>query len=304
MTSTGYLHPLYALSLNKVGEPIELPTSKGWILKRPIPETAAFDGMGCYPIFMCENWSALEKDLDWVGTQLVSLSLVTDPFGKYEPQELSRYFKDVARPYKEHFIIDLQRRPQEFVASHHQRNAKKALEIVKVEIFEEPIHLLDEWDSLYKNLIERHAIKGLARFSRETFARQLSVPGIVAFRASARDRTVGMLLWYIQDEVGYYHLGAYSPEGYELKASYALFWTTLKYFADFELRWLNLGSGAGIQGNENDGLTRFKHGWSTGTRKAFFCGRIFDPLKYGEIVSMRNFRNTNYFPAYRADEFI
>jgi hypothetical protein len=260
--------------------------------------------MGCYPIFTCENWSSLEKDLDWVGSQLVSLSLVTDPFGKYNQQELQQYFKDIARPYKEHFVIDLKRQPEEFVAKHHQRNAHNALKMVKVEICPEPIRILGEWDSLYNNLIERHNIKGITKFSHNAFAKQLSVPGIVAFRAVVDDKTVGMLLWYIQCDIGYYHLGAYSPEGYKLKTSFALFWRLLEYFKDMGLRWLSLGAGAGAQGGKNDGLTRFKRGWSTETRTVYFCGRIFDLKKYQEIISLRNLGNTNYFPAYRADEFL
>lgn len=303
MSNSGYLHSLYALSLNEFGEPVELPASKGWILKRPIPRTVEFDGMGSYPIFMCEDWSRLEKDLDWVGSQLVSLALVTDPFGRYTQPELLRYFRDLARPYKEHFVVDLQRRPEEFVTGHHQRNAKKTLETVNVEICAEPIIFLDEWDSLYKNLIERHNIKGIARFSRESFARQLSVPGIVAFRAIVEDRTVGMLLWYIQGDMGYYHLGAYSPEGYQIKASFALFWTLIKYFADSGLKWLSLGAGAGSHNDGQDGLTRFKRGWSTGARTAYFCGRIFDPKKYREIVITSGVPATNFFPVYRLGEF-
>ena len=302
MSNSGYLHPLYPRSLIEFGEPVQLPASKGWILKRPIPRTSEFDGMGCYPIFMCEDWSCLEKDLDWVGTQLVSLSAITDPFGRYTKLELLQSFKDIARPYKEHFIIDLQQPPEKFVSAHHQRNALKALQRVKVEICAEPITFLNEWISLYQFLIERHNIKGITSFSKEAFARQLTVPGVVAFRAIAEDRTIGMVLWYIQGPIGYYHLGAYSSEGYELKASFALFWILLKYFADFGLHWLSLGAGAGVEGDKNDGLSRFKRGWSTGTRTTFFCGRIFDPIKYEEIVSTRKLINTNYFPAYRAGE--
>jgi len=303
MSTFGYLHPSYPQSLIDFGEPIELPASKGWILKRHIPGTSLFDGMGCYPVFMCENWSLLEKDLESVGSQLVSVALVTDPFGHYTQQELSQCFKDVARPYKEHFVVDLQRRPEEFVSRHHQRNSKKALEIVRIEICREPIKILDEWDTLYRNLIERHNIKGLTRFSRESFAKQLSVPGITAFRAMYENQTVGILLWYITDETAYYHLGAYSSEGYQRNASFAFFWTLLKYFANIGLRWLSLGAGAGINGINSDGLTRFKRGWSTETRTAYFCGRIFDLLEYQKLVSIRNINKTIYFPAYRADEF-
>jgi len=303
MKNSGYSHPLYSQSLGKFGEPLELPASQSWILKRPIPGTSQFDGMGCYPIFACEDWSGLEKDLAWVGDQLVCLSLVTDPFGGYNRQDLTKWFKDIARPYKEHFVVDLQQRPEEFVAAHHQRNTRKALKVVTVEICTEPLQYLNEWVYMYNNLIERHDIIGITKFSRDVFATQLSVPGLVAFRAVVDDKTVGMLLWYIQGNVAYYHLGAYSPAGYKLNASFALFWTTLGYFAQTGLTWLGLGAGAGTLGDENDGLSRFKRGWSTGTRTAYFCGRIFDPKKYQEIVEARGIPPTEFFPAYRSGGF-
>jgi len=303
MNSYGYLNHLYPLSLIEFGKPLELPASKGWILKRPIQGTSEFDGTGCYPIFVCKDWDSLEEDLDWVGSQLISLSLVTDPFGRYNQHDLMKCFKDVARPYKEHFVVDLQQHPEDFVSAHHQRNAHKALKVVEVDICTMPIKYLDEWVSLYNNLIERHNITGITKFSADAFAKQLGVPGIVAFRASFNDKTVGMLLWYVQGNVGYYHLGAYSPDGYKLNASFALFWTLLDYFANQGLQWLSLGAGAGTQGDVNDGLTRFKRGWSTGVRTAYFCGRIFDQKKYQEIVKAKGIPPTNFFPAYRHGEF-
>lgn len=300
----GYLNPLYAQSLNDFGEPMELKYSGGWILKRPILRTSNFDGMGCYPIFACRNWDGLRQDLKQLSEskRLVSLSLVTDPFGEYTHTDLSRYFKDLAKPYKQHFIVDLSRPKREFVDAHHQHNARKALKLVEIETCDTPEQYLDEWVALYGNLIERHNIKGVARFSRSAFEAQLQVPGIVAFRASRDGVPVGMLLWYIQEEVGYYHLGAYSPEGYKLNASFALFWTLLDYFASMGLKWLSLGAGAGVHGNEEDGLTRFKRGWSTGVRTAYFCGRIFDAEKYERLSQARGILGTTYFPAYRSNE--
>jgi hypothetical protein len=302
MNDSGYLHPLYAQSLIEFGQPLKLPDSLGWILKRSIPGTSNFDGTGCYPIFACENWAYLGRDLDWVADQLVSLSLVTDPFGAYSQRDLLGCFHDIAIPYKEHFVVDLQQQPQEFVDSHHQRNAHKALKTIKVEVCIEPIKFLDDWVLLYDNLIQRHDIKGIARFSRESFMRQLTVPGVVAFRAVFDNQTIGMSLWYVQDEVAYYHLGAYSNEGYDRKASFAIFWLLLEYFSMKGLHWLSLGAGAGIRGDKSDGLTRFKQGWSTGTRTAYFCGRIFDHEKYQEILSKQKIGNTHYFPAYRVNE--
>lgn len=91
--------------------------------------------------------------------------------------------------------------------------------------------------------------------------------------------------------------------GYELGASFALFSYSLDYFARLGLEWLSLGAGAGAGPGAESGLTRFKQGWSTGVRTAYFCGRIFDEQKYQEIVRSRGATATEYFPAYRAGEF-
>jgi hypothetical protein len=50
-------------------------------------------------------------------------------------------------------------------------------------------------------------------------------------------------------------------------------------------------------------LSRFKRGWATGTRTAYFCGRIFDRANYREITRASGCMATDYFPAYRQGEF-
>ena len=88
--------------------------------------------------------------------------------------------------------------------------------------------------------------------------------------------------------------GAYSDTGYELRASFALFWVAIEYFAATDLQWLNLGAGAGVR-NSKDGLTRFKRGWSNGTRTAYFCGRIFDRAKYLKVTRSKGLSRATIF---------
>lgn len=299
----GYLHPLYAGSLSEYGTPRQLKRSGAWILQRQVPGFPYFDAMWTYPLLSCLNWRKLHLDLDELQGQLVSISAVTDPFGEYDLAYLQRCFKDVATPFKQHFIVDLGLPLESFVNPHHRRNAKKALEELTVEQCVNVEDYLDDWVGLYSNLIERHDIKGIAAFSRNSFAGQFKVPGLVAFRAVSNGETVGMLLWYIQNKIGYYHLGAYSPHGYELGASFALFWVAIQRFAESGLQFLNIGAGAGAGNDGADGLTRYKKGWSTGTRTAYFCGRILDHQKYREIMQAKQIPVTNFFPAYRLGEF-
>lgn len=298
----GYAHQNYAASLMEFGALHELSRSGGWILKRKIPGFPHYDAMGCYPLFACQNWSHISCDLDDIAKDVVTLSLVTDPFGNYTRPFLQNCF-DRVFTFKEHFIVDLNLPVKDVVTKHHRYYARKSLQDVSVECCTDPVQFTDEWVELYGNLIKRYHLRGIKSFSPKAFALQLSVPGIVMFRACAGDVVVGAHLWYHQGEVGYSHLLALSPHGYDLMASYALYWSALDYFAG-KVRWLDLGGAAGIEVDSTSGLDSFKKGWSTGTKTAYFCGRIFDHAHYREITEAMGINNTEYFPAYRTGEFV
>jgi hypothetical protein len=298
----GYSHSRYAEALKEFGAPRHLYRSGGWLLERSAPGTSYRDAMGCYPLFACDDWSTLDQDLDELGDELVSVALVADPFGDHDPELLQKCFPDRVIPFKEHLVTDLSQTPDSFIDAQHRRKARRALERLKVEDCADPLRFVDDWNNLYANLIKRHRIQGLTAFSAASFKAQLAVPGISMFRATHDGETAGMTLWYADRGVAYYHLGAYSDLGYELEASFALFRHVLDYFANHGMRWLNLGAGAGLA-NEADGLTRFKRGWATGTRPAYFCGRIFDRFKYEEAMNARHIAPSDYFPGYRKGEF-
>lgn len=297
----GYLHPGYVAALAEQGAPRALPQSGGWVLARAIPGSDRHDAVGCYPLFTCRRWDLLAGDVAELAGDLVSLALVTDPFGDYDAALLARCFPDHCVAYKEHFVTDLRQADGIVVARHHQRNLRRARLAVEVEVCPRPAEHLDAWVALYATLSRRHGIRGAAAFSRASFAEQLAVPGVVALRALHGGATVGMTLWYEHGEVAYYHLGAYSDVGYAHGAAFAIFATALDHFRG-RVAWLALGAGAGVTGNDEDGLTRFKRGWATGTRTAYFCGRVLDRVAYDALVASRVAAagSPNYFPAYRA----
>src|SRR2546428_11489081 len=107
MTETGYLHPGYAESLAEFGVPRPLPRSGGWILVREISGCSTRDATGCYPLFVCRNWSQLHDDLNDLRSDIVCLLIVTVPSGEYDVSYLRQCFPDVVRPFKEHFMVDL-----------------------------------------------------------------------------------------------------------------------------------------------------------------------------------------------------
>lgn len=300
---TGYIHAGYANSFQEFGVPIKLTQSQGWALKRQIAGTPYCDAMTCYPLLVCQNWDMLGADLDDLEGDLVSIAVVTDPFGDYDETLLKQAFLHKVIPFKTHFIIELAENPENYISRHHRRYARKALRSVTVEICEHPIDFLDDWITCYQTLIERHHIRGIARFSPSSFSKQLQVPGLTMVRASYQGQTVGIILWCSHQNIGYYHLGAYTALGYQLKASFALFWQSIIYFSDLGFTHLNLGAGAGISREATDGLSRFKRDWSNDTRLAYFCGRIFDCNRYETLATSKNAQDDTYFPIYRKGEF-
>jgi hypothetical protein len=301
VSASGYLHRGYADSFAEMGTTRELSHCGGWLVERVIPGSDFLDAMGCYPIFACRQWTSLPLDLTPLADQLVSLSLVADPFGEFTEDDLGRWF-DLVRPYKQHYVTDLSRWVDHRMPRRHRRNTASALESVQLETCSEPLHMLEDWITLYDQLIERHGITGIKAFSRESFRKQLGVPGLVMFKASADGHVVGLHLWYVQGDVAYGHLGATSARGYELMTSYALYWYAIEQLRGC-VRWLDLGGEPDVsEAGSRDGLRQFKKGWSTGVRQAYLCGRIFQPDVYARLVSRNGIGSTSYFPGYRRSE--
>jgi hypothetical protein len=299
---TGYRSFEYAHSLAEFGTPRHLAHCDGWVLERPIRGTSSRDATGCYPLFSCRDWSALGADLAELRGDLVCVSLVTDPFGRYDLQALQDCFPDKCIPFKPHLVADLRRAPREFVSKHHRYYARRALALVDIERCRNPEAHLDEWVALYDALIARHQLRGVRAFSREAFRGQLATPGIAMIRARCDGETVGAHLWMLQDGIGYSHLAASSTRGYEMNVAYALYWSALELFAE-EARWIDFGAGAGLSAADADGLTQFKRGWANETRPTFFCGRVLDQTRYQAATAAHRADATGYFPAYRAGEY-
>ena len=299
--SVAYRSREYAESLGEFGEPLRLARSDGWLIRRPIPGTGARDAMGPYPLFSCADWPALQDDLAALDGELVAVSLVADPFGDFEPESLREAFPDLMEPFKEHHVVDLTVAAESAVKKQHRYYARRALKSLDVELVDPPSAYVDEWTALYSVLAGRHGLTGIKAFSRAAFAHQLSVPGVALLVAREGDEIVGAHIWYRDGDVVYSHLAATNARGYELSASYALYWSAIERFRE-DARWLDLGAGAGAQGGSAGGLDAFKSGFATGTRPAYLCGRIGDRPVYEEIVRAVGSAAEGYFPAYRAGE--
>jgi len=299
----GYAHPGYALSLREFGEPRELPRCGGWILVRPIPGTPFKDAMGCYPLFACRDWTRLHEDLEQVGSDLVSLVLVTDPFCGLTQSDLEHCF-DLVKPFKTHYVADLNF-PTQCIAGKQQRyDARRALREMNVEICTAPARYLDDWMRLYNHLIARHGIKGISTFSRKCFEMQLNLPGMLMLLGRRDEEIIAAQLLLISNDVAYGHLSAFTEKGYEIGASHGIHWTVLGYCGQRGIHYFDVGGTPGIRENPRDGLAKFKAGWSNDRRIVYLCGHIFDREKYDSLPREHRVTDSDFFPAYRGNTSI
>jgi hypothetical protein len=297
--ATGYLHPSYAGSLSEWGTPRSLSHAASWAIEREIPGSTRVDAAGCYPLMACGHWESLVEDWQASARDWVSFTAVPDPLGAPGESVLRRIFRDHVRPFKTHYVVELERWTGPSKAQHRTR-VRLAAPRVDTEVTPARPELLEQWCRLYDTLVTRHAIRGLRAFSRRSFAALFSVPGLHVACTVAENETVAMSLWATHGGNAYYHLGASTATGYALSATYPMFHAAIGYLRGLGLELLDLGGGAGMTERDTDGLARFKRGWATAERTAWLCGRILDPATY---LALTNGRADEFFPAYRAGEF-
>jgi hypothetical protein len=191
---------------------------------------------------------------------------------------------------------------EETISKGHRRSARRALRNLEVEMLVSPKIDLYEWVQLYEDLIRRHQIKGIRAFSKNSFQKQLAIPNTIYFRVIHKGNVVGGNIFFIQDDVAYAHLSAFSDEGYNLGAPYAVKWFALQQLPQF-VQWVNFGGSTNTSQENPTGLDYFKMGWSSQTGKSYFCGKILDEEKYTEMVNRWQAFDTTWFPAYRLGEF-
>lgn len=301
MHQTGYLHPGYAQAFSEFAVPTALPRSGAWFLKRAIPGSGDFDGIGCYPYLACQDWSALASDLAAIESDLVSIAAAPDPFGDYTRPDLERAFPDFMIHFKDHYVADLSRSHDTIVSRHHRRSVEKALRSVDVECCAEPLQFLDDVERLFEHTVHKFKITGIRAYSRDSLARQLALPGCFASLARHKGKVVAAHIQMAHGQTVYAHLACTGRDADGLGAAYALYDAEIRYFAD-KARWLDWGGEPGAAA-ATGALGSFKRGWSTDIRPAYFCGRILDRDRYDRVVRDRGIQSQRYFPAYREGEF-
>lgn len=275
--------------------PFYLPHSQSWVLQRAIPQSPYHDITACYPRFPLFSPQALADDLKHISQQAVSFTLATDATTPIPADTLSELF-DVVRPFKIHYL-HTNEKPRE-LTKHHRYEVKQAHRHCTVNVVAFADYLAP-WLELYQNLVKHHQITGFQNFNEQYFTQLLQTENLITLGAfDVNNNLIAMHLWYQYQDTLYSHLAASSDQGYQLRASYAIYDTLIREFP--AIRTIDFGSGAGNSHDPNNGLTRFKQGFANDSQQSYLCGKILDQPRYNELVNKTfSLSPQDYFPLYR-----
>lgn len=282
----GYHHPSYAESFAEAGEVRHLRGSGSWLLTRPIPGSEQRDASVGYPRLVTRDPRGLHEELQAIASlaDVVSVTALTDPLSTLDEELLRPSFPDLVRVDAQHYVADL---VSFWPARHHRRAAREALRLVDVDVEDAPAEIVPAWEALAGTALPGSEL-GL---STASLARQLGLPGCVAFSALAEDGPVAMAVVYVSGHDATLHALTTSAAGEALGARYALVQKIAEDMAGRGLRCLDLGSA--------DADAAFMDGWTETMRPSYRCGRVIDRVAYDGLVAATGTADSAVFPSYR-----
>jgi hypothetical protein len=288
-----YASEAYAKAFYGLAEPVACLAWDNFVLKRPIPGTDLFDALGSYPLAVLPgDPTTLSAGIEALRAQgLVSVVLVADALCAPTRKVLEGVF-DLVRPFKTHYLHDY---TSTFAyGRHHRYEVRRSRAVCEVRGVDYAANK-DVWEKLYSELVARHSVSGVQRFSAHYFDALGQVPGLHALAAFFDDRIVAMHLFFEHDGIAYSHLAASDVDGYRVRGAYALNAFAIEYFRGLKL--LDFGAGAGTSDDPSDGLAKFKRGFANRTEIFYLCGKVLDPKSYQALSQGKE--DAAYFPAYR-----
>ena len=300
MTRHPYATERYAASLQHWGTSIDVPEWGTSVIVRSFLQKHK-DAAGPYPLCMLSAEADIPAGLERLKRMgLVSVVLVVDSAVFNDQPELGRYF-DMVSPFKSHFIYQRSEAPFQY-SSHHRYEVKFATKRVEVRPFD-PKNDMTEWIGLYSSLVERHQLVGLHAFPTSSLEICASLDGFFGLAAWIDDNMVSCHLWVQHGDRAHSHLAASNTQGYTSRAAYALNDAMINSQWAKNLSELNFGGGAGTGNDPDDGLSKFKRGFSNRIDRSYICGKVLDLDKYLALSqATKNTTTAAFFPAYRSPQ--
>ncbi len=277
----------YAGALTNIGTPEIHPGRRLFVLRRPIGQTALFDGVGPWPYL----WIDGRGDIDALHEgyrHLVTLAVVTQP--GHVPQVPG----DGATLLKQHFVYDPSLPPPALSTRTRlrlrQSEAVGAFEAVNDRASR--LAMVDIYDGLKRR---RRLEGGFFDYPRRHFEIIADLPGSVFFRTANAAGTGAMACGVLYGDMLQILHTAISADGLRWNASYLLMYGLQAFARDRGVRLLT----GGMPDSGSDGLRIFKQRWANSFAPVYLLRIVNDPERYRALSAPRA-TPTPYFPAYRA----
>ncbi len=297
-----YRSPDYGRSFASRFDVITTLSAPATWLRRPVDGTGSFDFAGAYPCISLPDYSALDAALDELKEAGgVSVVFVTNAFDDAAIANVADRSDRLAlcRPFKTHHVVAFDGPWRRHLSAHHERELKAARkQPLAARVVETTPGYAGTFWPLYEVLIDRHDISGVQALGPEIIAAQCGLPGTVAVEIVDGDEVIASSLWVHDDREAHIHLHAQTPDAYSRRASYLLYEAALDFLSE-RVERVDLGGGAGFTDNAEDGLSRYKKGWSNATARTYLCGAILDPVRYDALTHARGSADAEFFPKYR-----
>ncbi|GEM_PF-3772909 len=285
----------YAHALSHWGEALSVPEWSTNVIVREI-KPGFKDASGTYPIAILDKNADIPGGLERLRQhQLISVVLVLDDFHRPTLEKLDKHFT-IIKPFKTHYIYE--KKQGAIVYNHHHRyELRQALKSVRVDLMNLE-KSIDEWTSLYTNLITKKKLTGLHSFPKTHHSALIKLNGVTPIGAWHNNKLVSCHIWVSDNQYAHSHLAASSDQGYACRAAYAINDAAITYFSNLDI--INFGGGITEINHSMDGLAKFKQGFSNNTKSSFICGAILDQRRYNELLLQNETMiQTDFFPSYR-----
>jgi hypothetical protein len=278
--------PAYAAGLSHLGSVEFPPAAPVPMLRRQVPGTAYFDGLGSWP-YSWLNGDDEVAALSEAYRHLLTLTAVTQPgFRPAPPRGEAAYFKD-------HYLYDPSR-PFPALSKKsrvHLRRAEQSCAFDVVTGFGERMEIAGIYAQLRHR---RHLADTFFDFPRVHFETLARLDGAIFVRVGNGHEMTAMACGVsFAERIQLLHI-AVTDSGLRQGASYCLMHSMLE-LARSERSLLCMG---GLPRYGDEGLLRFKARWSNRQEPVYMLRIVNDRETYAELVRGRE--GECYFPAYRA----
>lgn len=144
----------------------------------------------------------------------------------------------------------------------------------------------DEFIEFYQQAMQRLAADSYYYFSPEHFAALARLPQQNLLYTGVKDANENLVaagIFLLDAMTVHYHLGASAEQARDMQPDAFMLFETARYASKIGKKLFHLGGGLSL--NEDDGLFRFKAGFSQQRHDFFIARKIHRPQQYHEISS-------------------